>query len=246
MAGHSKWKNIQHRKGAQDARRGKIFTKIGLEITVAVRISGKDPESNPRLRLALNKARAENMPKDNIERAIKKGAGELGDASTYTEKVYEGYGPNGIAVIVECLTDNVNRTVSEVRHAFSRNGGNLGTDGSVAWMFHSKGQIIYGKDKIRDFDRLFEYALEHGAEDLKDQEDSYEIICEPSQFNELKQKLDEFLKIDADFAEVTRIAENTTALGVEESQALMKLVDALEDKDDVQNVYHNGDLADDV
>lgn len=243
MAGHSKWKNIQHRKGAQDAKRGKMFTKIAVEIIVAVKMAGKDPDSNPRLRLALNKARSMNMPKDNIERAIKKGAGETGEDTIYSEKIYEGYGPHGIAVLVECLTDNINRTVSEVRHAFSRSGGNLGTDGSVNWMFQTKGLIIFDRTKIKDFDALFELAIDNGAEDIKDTEDSYEVYCEPSAFNDLKAALDEKLDVEADFAEIARIPENTTKLDADQSESLQKLIDTLEDKDDVQNVYHNGEMV---
>ena len=157
MAGHSKWKNIQHRKGTQDARRGKVFTKIAKEITVAAKLGGGDPDANARLRAAMSKARANSMPKDNIDRAIKKGTGDI-EAADFVEKVYEGYGPGGAAVIVECLTDNINRTVADVRHAFNKFGGNLGTEGSVGWMFHRKGTIVYSRDKIKDFDTLFEQA----------------------------------------------------------------------------------------
>jgi YebC/PmpR family DNA-binding regulatory protein len=239
MAGHSKWKNIQHRKGAQDAKKGKAFTKIAVEITVATRTSGADPETNPRLRAALLKARAANMPKDNIQRAIKKGSGES-DGVNYSEKIYEGYGPGGVAVIAECLTDNVNRTVSEVRHAFSRSGGNLGTDGSVAWMFHRKGMIVYSRDSV-DFDKLFELATENGADDVADVDDQYEITCEPEVFLTLKDALDT-LKVDPIFSELTRIPENHTALDGEKALSLEKLINVLEDNDDVQNVYHNGDI----
>jgi YebC/PmpR family DNA-binding regulatory protein len=239
MAGHSKWKNIQHRKGAQDAKKGKVFTKIAVEITVAARASGADPETNPRLRAALLKARAANMPKDNITRAIKKGTGES-DGVNYSEKVYEGYGPGGIAVLVECLTDNTNRTVSEVRHAFARAGGNLGTDGSVNWMFHRKGMIVFPKDGI-SFDQLFELAIEHGAEDVADSDGQFEVTCDPENFHQLKDALD-VLKVEPLFAELTRIPENHTALDSDKAQALEKLVNALEDNDDVQNVYHNADL----
>lgn len=239
MAGHSKWKNIQHRKGAQDARKGKVFTKIAVEITVATRTSGPDPETNPRLRAALLKARAANMPKDNIQRAIKKGSGES-DGINYSEKVYEGYGPGGIAVIVECLTDNVNRTVSEVRHAFSRAGGNLGTEGSVNWMFHRKGMIVYSSDAV-SFDTLFELATEHGADDVADSDGQYEVTCEAEKFQELKDALDQ-LKVDPIFSELTRIPENHIAIDSEKAQSLEKLIHALEDSDDVQNVYHNAEL----
>jgi YebC/PmpR family DNA-binding regulatory protein len=239
MAGHSKWKNIQHRKGAQDAKRGKAFTKIAVEITVATRTSGPDPETNPRLRAALLKARAANMPKDNITRAIKKGSGES-DGVSYTEKIYEGYGPAGVAVVVECLTDNINRTVSEVRHAFSRSGGNLGTDGSVSWMFHRKGMIVYSKDSV-EFDKLFELALEHGALDVAEADDQFEITCEPENFLSLKDALD-VLKVEPIFSELTRIPENHTTIDGDKALSLEKLINVLEDNDDVQNVYHNGDM----
>ena len=240
MAGHSKWKNIQHRKGAQDAKRGKVFTKIAKEITVAAKISGGNPDDNPRLRTILLKARSYNMPKDNIDRAIKKGLGDTGDV-VYTEKTYEGYGPGGVAIVVECLTDNINRTVGEVRHAFTRSGGNLGTDGSVAYMFQTKGMLIYEKAKVNDYDKMFELALEHGAEDVKDEDDSYEITCEPSDFNALKEALD-VLQVEAAVAEITRIPDNQSAVEEDKTASLQKLIDALEDNDDVQNVYHNAEI----
>ncbi len=243
MAGHSKWKNIQHRKGAQDARRGKMFTKLAVEITVATRLSGKDPNANPRLRLALNKARSINMPATNIERAIKRGAGELNEDVQFFENVYEGYGPGGVAVLVECLTDNVNRTVGEVRHAFTRGGGNLGTEGSVSWMFRTRGTIMYAKEKIADFESLFTFALDNGAEDIVEEEEAYEIICSPDTFNQLKTALEEHLAgIEMDYAEVARVPENYVALTEEQIESMQKLIDLLEDKDDVQNVYHNADI----
>lgn len=241
MAGHSKWKNIQHRKGAQDAKRGKIFTKIGIEITVAARMGGPDPDDNPRLRAALTKARAANMPKDNYMRAIKKGAGES-DGSNYTEKTYEGYGPAGVALIVECLTDNVNRTVAEIRHAFSRHGGNLGTDGSVAWMFKRQGVIAYPREAIESYDTLFEVALENGAEDVKDEDGQVVISCAPDDFMQLKTVLDE-INSEPCFCEITQIAENSVPVDDEgKVETLNRLVSLLEDSDDVQNVYHNADI----
>ncbi len=240
MAGHSKWKNIQHRKGAQDAKRGKIFTKIGIEITVAARLGGPNPDDNPRLRAALVKAKAANMPKDNWLRSIKKGSGEQ-EGSQYLEKTYEGYGPGGIAILVDCLTDNVNRTVGEIRHAFSRHSGNLGTDGSVDWMFERKGVLVYGKDKISDFDAFFEQASENDAEDVKEEEGQYEIICDSNQLLSLKKALDSFCP-DPDFCEVTKIPKNTTEIPEDKSETLEKLINVLEDNDDVQNVYHNGEL----
>jgi YebC/PmpR family DNA-binding regulatory protein len=240
MAGHSKWKNIQHRKGAQDAKRGKIFTKLAKEITVAARLGGGDLDSNARLRTAVLKARANSMPRDNIERAMKKGTGEL-EAEQYVEKVYEGYGPGGVAVMVECLTDNINRTVADVRHAFTKFGGNLGTEGSVAYMFHKKGMIVYQRNKIKDFDKLFETALEAGAEDVKEDEDAVEIVCAPDAFNELKETLDK-TGLEADVAEIMRVPENHSAIDSEKALSMQKLIDWLEDNDDVQNVYHNAEM----
>lgn len=242
MAGHSKWKNIQHRKGAQDKKRGKVFTKVAKEITVAVKLSGDDPSSNPRLRLALNKARAANMPRDNIERAVKKGSGD-GLDENYNEKTYEGYGPGGIAVLVECLTDNINRTVSEVRYGFNKFGGNLGTDGSVGWMFSQKGLIVYDRSKIDDFDKLFEVALEAGAEDVVDQDGGVEITCEPATLSDLKDQLDT-LGIDAEVAEISYIPENYQPVEESQKESFTKLLDYMDDLDDVQNVYHNAELTD--
>jgi YebC/PmpR family DNA-binding regulatory protein len=240
MAGHSKWKNIQHRKGAQDAKRGKIFTKLAKEITVAARLGGGDLDSNARLRTAVLKARANSMPRDNIERAIKKGTGEI-EAEQYVEKVYEGYGPGGVAVMVECLTDNINRTVADVRHAFTKFGGNLGTEGSVGYMFHKKGTIVYQRSKIQDFDKLFEAALEAGADDVKDEDDVVEILCAPEAFNELKETLDK-TGLEADVAEIMRVPENYTAIDSDKAASMQKLIDWLEDNDDVQNVYHNAEM----
>ena len=243
MSGHSKWKNIQHRKGAQDAKRGQMFTKLAKEIYVAARLGGDDLDGNARLRVAVIKAKAVSMPRDNIERAIKKGVGG-GDGTEYVEKVYEGYGPGGVAVIVECLTDNINRTVAEVRFAFTRAGGNLGQDGSVSWMFKKKGMIVYQKEKITNFDLLFETALDCGAQDVDDQEDVYEILCDPSIFDCLKEALDKKLKIEADVAEISLVPDNYVNLDPGKSESMTKLVNLLEDNDDVQNVYHNGDLND--
>lgn len=242
MAGHSKWKNIQHRKGAQDAKKGKIFTKIAKEITVAVSLSGPDPDTNPRLRAALVKGRSYNMPKDNIERAIKKGIGDTEGAS-YSEKAYEGYGPGGVAFVVECLTDNVNRTVSDVRHVFTKLGGNLGAEGSVSWQFHKKGQFIFDRSKVQNADALMELAIENAAEDVKEEEDSYEVVCGPTEFMALKEAL-EAKGFNADAAEITRIPENFATPSAEQAQTIEKMVEWLEDLDDVQNVYHNAQLPD--
>jgi len=241
MAGHSKWANIKHRKASQDAKRGKIFTKIAVEITVAAKIGGPDADGNPRLRAAIIKGRSVSMPKDNIERAILKGSGG-GESADYTERTYEGYGVGGVAVVVECLTDNVNRIVADVRHAFSRHGGSMGTDGSVSWQFHQKGQIVYEKSKITNFDKLFELALENGAEDVQDEGEAYEIICEPQDFMRLKESL-ESLNIEADVEELTRIPENYTEVAADKSETLQKMIDVLEDNDDVQAVYHNAEFS---
>ena len=241
MSGHSKWKNIQHRKGAQDAVRGKMFTKVTKEIIVAVKAGGPDPDSNAKLRLALVKARSVNLPKDNIERAIKKGAGS-NDEANYQEKIYEGYGPGGVALIVECLTDNLNRTVSEIRYIFSRAGGNLGTEGSVGYMFKKKGTIVYEKSKITDYDKLFEVALDNGAEDISDEDEVYEVLCDPDVFTSLKEKLDEIIKVEPLEASINRIPDNYVSVDKDRAESLQKLIDNLEDNDDVQNVFHNGDL----
>lgn len=238
MAGHSKWKNIQHRKGAQDSKRAKIFTKIAIELTVAARLGGGDPNDNPRLRTALAKAKSANMPKDNWERAIKKGTGESGGTS-YTEKIYEGYGPGGSAVIVECLTDNINRTVSEIRYIFSRSGGNLGQDGSVNWMFERKGLMILGKETVKDYDAFFELSLENGALDVDEQEEYYEVTCEPEDFLNLKAAFDK-AELETEVSEISRIPKNETALEQEKFESLEKMISLLEDNDDVQSVYHNG------
>lgn len=240
MAGHSKWKNIQHRKGAQDAKRGKIFTKIAIEITVAARQKGGNPEDNPSLRAALAKAKAANMPKENCQRAIKKGTGDIA-GSNYTEKQYEGYGPGGIAIIVECLTDNVNRTVGEVRHAFTRNGGNLGQEGSVSWMFLHKGVLVYDRKNIENPDSLFEIALESGADDIEEVDDQIEIKCPPEQFSALKQELDKVCS-DYLFCEITKIPKEPTEVDPSKRDSINKMISILEDNDDVQNVYHNGKL----
>jgi YebC/PmpR family DNA-binding regulatory protein len=242
MAGHSKWKNIQHRKNAQDAKKGKVFTKIATEITVAVKIGGGDPESNPRLRAALVKGRGVNMPKDNIERAIKKGLGDL-DGQSYSEKTYEGYGAGGVAFVVECLTDNVNRTVGDVRHCFTKFGGSIGTEGSVSWQFHKKGLLVFEKSKFKNPDQLVEKAIENGAEDVKDEDGAIEVTCAVPNFLRLKDAMEKEGHL-AEVAEVTRIPENFSAVAPEEAQSIQKMIDWLEDMDDVQNVYHNAALPD--
>lgn len=240
MAGHSKWANIKHRKGAQDAKRGKIFTKMIKEITIAAKIGGGDLESNARLRLAVDKAKQGNMPKDNIERAIKKGTGDL-DGVTYEEGTFEGYGPAGVAVIVEFMTDNRTRTVAEVRHAFNKYGGSLGVSGSVAFMFDRKGQIVFGEDN--DFEVIFEAALEAGAEDVKEADGYIEVVTDPAEFETVRNTLtDQGLQFQS--AEVTMIPQNMNPVEGKQAESLMKMIDVLEDNDDVQNVHANFDISD--
>ena len=239
MAGHSKWANIQHRKNAQDKKRGKIFTKLIREITVAARMGGGDPNDNPRLRLAWDKALAANMPKDNIERAVKRGTGD-GQADNYEEIRYEGYGPNGVAIMVDCMTDNKNRTVSEVRYTFNRNGGNLGADGSVAYLFDRKGVLTYGPEN--DDEDVLAPALDAGAEDLVEYEDgSFDALTSPDEYNTVKAAV-EAAGFAPDAADVTMRPATTVDLQGEDAQSCLKLLDALEDLDDVQNVYSNAEL----
>ncbi|MDH5263220.1 MAG: YebC/PmpR family DNA-binding transcriptional regulator [Betaproteobacteria bacterium] len=234
MAGHSKWANIQHRKGRQDAKRGKIFTRLIKEITVAARMGGGDPDMNPRLRLAVDKAYENNMPKDNIERAIKRGTGDL-EGVNYEEIRYEGYGIAGAAVIVDCLTDNRTRTVADVRHAFSKHGGNLGTDGSVAFLFKHCGQLVFAPGTPED--RLLDAALEAGAEDVVTNDDgSIEVITGPHEFHAVKAALEK-AGFKAEVAEVTMKPGAETALAGEDAARMQKLLDALESLDDVQDVY---------
>lgn len=239
MAGHSKWANIKHRKGAQDAKRGKVFTKLIKEITVAAKLGGPDLEANPRLRTAVDKAKAGNMPKDTIERAIKKGSGDL-DGVNYEEGTFEGYGPGGAAVIVEFMTDNRTRTVADVRHIFNKHNGSLGVSGSVAFLFDRKGLIVF--DQEQDFDTLFETALEAGAEDVKDEGDGYEIITDPANFIEVRDAL-EAKGLQWQSAEVTMIPQTTVQLEGKQAEQMLKMMDKLEDNDDVQNVYANFDIA---
>ncbi len=241
MAGHSKWANIQHRKGRQDAKRGKIFTRLIKEITVAARMGGADVSANPRLRMAIDKAKSESMPKDNIENAIKRGSGNL-EGVNYEEIRYEGYGIAGAAVIVDCLTDNRNRAVADVRHAFSKYGGNLGTDGSVAFMFKHCGSIVFAPGTSED--QVMEAALEAGAEDVISNEDnSVEVICSPADFESVKQAL-QAAGLTPVLAEVTMKASNDTLLAGEEGIKMQKLLDALDDLDDVQEVYTSAVIED--
>ncbi|MEN9762053.1 MAG: hypothetical protein RI906_1879 [Pseudomonadota bacterium] len=239
MAGHSKWANIQHRKGRQDAKRGKLFTRLIKEITVSARLGGGDANSNPRLRLAMDKASEANMPKDTVQRAIQRGAGGL-DGANYEEIRYEGYGIGGAAVIVDCMTDNRIRTVAEVRHAFSKYGGNLGTDGSVAFMFRHCGQFVFEPGTSED--RVMEVAIEAGAEDvITDDDGAIEVICAPADFHSVKQAL-ESAGLKPGLAEITMRALNETALSGEDTHKMQKLLDALENLDDVQQVYTNADF----
>ncbi|HRR41086.1 MAG TPA: YebC/PmpR family DNA-binding transcriptional regulator [Syntrophales bacterium] len=244
MSGHSKWATIKRKKGVADARRGKIFTKLIKEITLAARLGGGDPEGNARLRQAILAAKAENMPKDNIDRAIKKGAGELGGASAYEELTYEGYGPGGVAVLVDVMTDNKKRTVSEIRHIFSKYGGNLAENGAVAWLFEKKGSILVEKKGI-DEDKLIEVALEAGAQDVREEENEYEIITEPASFDAVKKAVDTagFKCIQA---QISMIPRNTVKLNDDRAGQMLKLMEKLEDNDDVQNVYANFDIPDEV
>lgn len=243
MAGHSKWSNIQHRKGAQDAKRGKLFTRLIREITVAARMGGSDHASNPRLRLAMDKALGANMPKDTIERAIKRGAGAQ-DGDNYEEVRYEGYGPGGVAVIADCLTDNRNRTVAEVRHAFAKCGGNLGTNGSVAYMFNKVGLLSYSDDS-REED-IMEVALEAGAGDIVTNDDgSLDVWTSPEDFSAVKEALEK-AGLSPEQAEVTMKADTDTALELDDAGKMVRLLEMLEDLDDVQNVYSNADISEEI
>lgn len=244
MAGHSKWANIQHRKGAQDKKRAKLFTKFGRELTIASREGGSDPNFNPRLRLAIEKAKAGNMPKDIMERAIKKGSGEL-EGVEFIETRYEGYGPAGTAFIVDCVTDNKNRTASEIRTAFSRKGGNLGTDGAVAWMFKKQGIITIKNENI-DEEEFMMTALEAGAEDVVENDGYFEVITDYTQLQTVLENLkDGGYKYED--AEISMIAENTVEItDIDTAKKVLALFDALEDLDDSQNVYSNFYIASDI
>lgn len=243
MAGHSQFKNIMHRKGAQDAKRAKIFTKLGREIIVATKIGGEDANSNPRLRAAIAAARAQNMPKDKIETAIKRGMG-VQEGDNYEEVRYEGFGPGGVALIVEGLTDNRNRTAAEVRTCFNKNGGNMGESGSVAFMFQQVGIITYPAATASE-EAIFEAALEAGAENVESDEEVHEVTCAMESFSEVRDALAEKFG-DADSAKLGWKAGNNTPLDEEKAATLMRLVEVLEDNDDVQEVYHNAEIADDV
>lgn len=237
MSGHSKWANIKRKKGANDAIRGKITTKIGREITIAVRMGGGDPTGNMRLKLALSKAKANNIPKDNINRAIQKGLGAT-EGSNYEELMYEGYGPGGTAVMLDILTDNRNRTAADVRHLFSKYGGNLGQDGCVSWMFKQKAVFLVEKEVFGDEDELMEIVLDAGAEDMKAEDEIFEITAEPNAFDAIEQALAE-KGIETASAEVTMVPDTTVGLAGKDAEKMQMLIDALEDNDDVQNVYTN-------
>ncbi|MBR2214352.1 MAG: YebC/PmpR family DNA-binding transcriptional regulator [Selenomonadaceae bacterium] len=242
MSGHSKWANIKRKKGANDAIRGKITTKIGREITIAVRMGGSDPTGNMRLKLALTKAKANNIPKDNINRAIQKGLG-ASEGSNYEEITYEGYGPGGSAIMLDILTDNRNRTAADVRHLFSRHGGNMGETGCVGWMFKQKAVFIVEKEVFDDEDALMDIVLEAGAEDMKADDDVFEITAAPEDFNAVEAALGE-KGIEMASAEITMVPDNTVKVTGEDAVKLQNLVDALEENDDVQNVYGNYEIDD--
>lgn len=245
MSGHSKWAGIKHKKAVVDAKRGKVFSKISKELSVAARLGGGSPDINPRLRLAMEKAKEANMPSDNVKRAIQKGTGEL-PGSTYEETIYEGYGPGGVAILLEIMTDNKNRTVGEIRHILTKQGGNMGEAGCVAWMFDKKGYILVDK-QIIDEDTLMTAALDAGAEDFRNDpdEENYEITTAPEDLNTVR----EFLaKKDISFnlAEVTQIPQNYVKLGGKDAEKMLKLMEALEDHDDVQNIFANFDIPDEM
>jgi len=239
MSGHSKWATIKHKKGALDAKRGKIFTRLIKEIAMAAKQGGGDAESNPRLRTAVAAAKAENMPADNIKRAIQRGTGELPGA-TYEEITFEGYGPGGVALLVDVTTDNRNRTVSEIRHTFSKNGGNLGESGSVSWMFHKKGYIVVPKGAAKE-DDLMSLVLENGGDDLRDDGNDWEIVTDPAAFEEVLNAI-KAGGIETSVAEVSMIPQNYIKLEGQAANTMIRLLEALEDHDDVQHVYSNFDV----
>jgi len=246
MSGHSKWATTKHKKAAIDSKRGKVFTKIAKELTIAAKLGGGDPTGNPRLRLAMEKARSVNMPSDNIKRAVQKGTGELPGIS-YEEISYEGYGPGGVALLIDTLTDNKNRSVADIRFILSKNGGNLGETGCVAWIFESKGYLLVNKNKV-DEDTLMSVALDAGAEDMKNEEgeDNFEIITDPSDFETVKEAIDK-AGIEIVSAEVTKLPKNEIELTSDKEAAQMiRLMETLEDHDDVQDVYANFNMSDDL
>ena len=244
MSGHSKWSTIKRKKGANDAKRGKIFTKLIKEITIAARMGGGDPEGNPRLRSAVTAAKGDNMPKENIDRAIKKGTGDL-DGAVYEEILYEGYGPGGVAILVETMTDNKNRTVADIRHFFAKSGGNLGESGCVGYMFDKKGTVSVDKEGVNE-EQLMDLALEAGAEDVVEEEDSFQIVTAPEAFNDVVERLE---KGNVKFAEATlsMVPQNSIEVTEEKTaRSLLRLLENLEDHDDVQKVHANFDIADEL
>lgn len=245
MSGHSKWSQIKHKKGQTDAKRGKIFTKIVKEISIAARLGGGDPDGNPRLRSAIEKAKEVNMPHDNVKKAIMKGTGELPGVA-YEEYVYEGYGPAGVALMIEVMTDNKNRTLPEIRHVLAKSGGSLGETGCVSWMFDKKGYILVSKSKSSE-DMVMSVALDAGAEDMKNDpdEENYEIITAPEDFTKVKDALEK-AKIAVESAEVSMLPKNYVVLDEKAAEQMVRLMDGLEDNDDVQNVYANFDIPDEV
>jgi YebC/PmpR family DNA-binding regulatory protein len=243
MSGHSKWASIRHKKGAVDAKRGKIFSKLIKEITVAARLGGGDPEGNPRLRVAIQAAKGQNMPKDNIARAIKKGTGELAGTS-YEEYNYEAYGPGGVALLVNCLTDNRNRTVADIKHIFERHGGNLGEPGCVSWIFEKKGLVVFEKNSVEE-EKLLDLALEAGAEDIKESETQFEILTDPADFESIKKAFDD-QGLSYSVAEISMIPQNTVKLEGRDAERVLSLMEALEENDDISHVYANFDIPDEV
>lgn len=243
MSGHSKWANIKHKKGKADALRGKITTKISREITIAVRMGGADPTGNMKLKLALSKAKANNIPKDNIQRAIQKGAGAL-EGQSFEEITYEGYGPAGVAMMVSCLTDNRNRTAADIRHVFSKHGGNLGATGCVGYMFKQKGIFAVSKETGVTEDDLMMIALDAGAEDIKSDEEGFEIVTDPAAYDDVEKALADS-NIEVAMSEITMVPDTMAELSAEDAEKVQKMLDALDDCDDVQDVYTNADLPDD-
>ncbi|MEN6317640.1 MAG: YebC/PmpR family DNA-binding transcriptional regulator [Syntrophaceae bacterium] len=244
MSGHSKWNTIKRKKGAVDAKRGKIFTKLIKEITLAARLGGPDQEGNARLRQAIMAAKEENMPKENIDRAIKKGTGGGEGSANFEEVSYEGYGPGGVAVLVEVMTDNKNRTVAEIRHIFSKHGGNLGENGCVSWIFEKKGSILFDKKAVKE-DTLMDVAIEAGAEDVKEEENEFEVITDPALFEDIRKAIDskgmKYIK-----AQISMIPQNSIRIEAEKAVQMLKLMEKMEDNDDVQHVYANFDIPDEV
>ena len=243
MSGHSKWASIRHKKSAVDAKRGKIFSRLIKEITVAARLGGGDPEGNPRLRVAIQAAKAQNMPKDNIARAIKKGTGELAGTS-YEEYNYEAYGPGGVALMMNCLTDNKNRTIADIKHIFERHGGNLGEPGCVSWIFEKKGLFVFEKSSVEE-EKLLDLALEAGAEDIKESETQFEVLTDPGDFESIKKAFDDE-GLSYSLAEISMIPQNTVKLDGRDAERVLSLLEALEENDDISHVYANFDIADEV